>query len=184
MQPDKEEILLNLIELIKNDDTKAFKEFFHQYQPGVFHFLYRYTSDTETAKDLTQETFIRFWLHRHNLKISSSTTAYLYKSARNLAINHSIKCSRTSRIDDQDETLMHLSLNPELEYDAVFFMDDYQRAIEKLPERCRATFILSRFSGFDYSEIADILGVSLQTVKNQMNKAISVLKNLLAVYLN
>ena len=63
-------------------------------------------------------------------------------------------------------------------------MDDYQRAIEKLPERCRATFILSRFSGFEYSEIADILGVSLQTVKNQMNKAISVLKNLLAVYLN
>ncbi|MBZ0199695.1 MAG: RNA polymerase sigma-70 factor [Ignavibacteriaceae bacterium] len=184
MLPDEEETLLNLIELIKNDDKKAFQEFFYLYQPGIFHFLYRYTSDTETAKDLTQETFIRFWLHRRNLQISRSTTSYLYKTARNLAINYSIKSAKTSRIDDQDDTLLRLSLNPELEYDAVFFMDDYQKAIEKLPERCRATFILSRFSGFDYSEIAEILGVSLQTVKNQMNKALSVLKNLLAVYLN
>lgn len=184
MLSEKEKILFNLLGLIKNDNQQAFEEFFFLNQPGVFHFLYRYTSDCETAKDLTQETFIRFWLHRHNIDLSICSTAYLYKIARNLAINYSVKNSRTSRIDDEENTLIRLSRNPQTEYDSVFFMDDYQKAIEKLPERCRATFILSRFSGFDYSEIAGILGVSLQTVKNQMNKALSVLKKLLAIYLN
>jgi len=178
------EILLNLLGRIKNDDENSFKEFFFLYQPGVFHFLYRYTLDCETAKDLTQETFIRFWLHRRDIDLSICSNAYLYRIARNLSINYSLKNSRTSRLEDEENTLIRLSRNPETEYDSVFFMDDYQKAIEKLPERCRATFILSRFSGFDYSEIAGILGVSLQTVKNQMNKALSVLKKLLAIYLN
>ena len=62
-------------------------------------------------------------------------------------------------------------------------MDDFQLAVNTLPDRCRTTFILSRFHGFEYSEIAEILEVSLQTVKNQMNKAISVLRKRLAAHL-
>lgn len=183
MLTDKE-ILFHLTEQIREDNMNSFREFFEIMQPGIFYFLYRLTSNTETAKDLTQETFIRFWQHRRNINPNCSAVSYLYKIARNLAINNSVKNKRVTRIDDEENALIRLSKNPHTQYDSIFFMDDYQRAIEKLPERCRAAFVLSRYSGFEYSEIAEILGISVQTVKNQMNKAFSVLKKLLAVYLN
>ena len=75
-------------------------------------------------------------------------------------------------------------INPEEEYDKHFLMNDFQNAVNQLPERCRVTFILSKYEGFDYTEISEIMDVSLQTVKNQMNKAISILKTLLSPYLN
>ena len=184
MLQSKEEKLQYLLELIRNDDLKAFHEYFSLYQPGIFHFLYRFTSDYETAKDLTQETFIRFWQNHHRLNCDVCSNAYLYKIARNLAINNFNKLRIVSRFPEEENMLVKYSNNPHTEYDALFFKDACQAAIEKLPARCRETFILSRYSGFEYSEIADILGVSLQTVKNQMNKALSVLKKLLSVYLN
>ncbi|PIX95152.1 MAG: hypothetical protein COZ25_01965, partial [Ignavibacteria bacterium CG_4_10_14_3_um_filter_37_18] len=48
--------------------------------------------------------------------------------------------------------------------DYLFLLDDYQKAVSSLPERCRAVFVLCRFDGFEYAEIAEILGISLQTV--------------------
>ncbi|MGE5500238.1 MAG: sigma-70 family RNA polymerase sigma factor [Syntrophothermus sp.] len=53
-----------------------------------------------------------------------------------------------------------------------------------LPERCRAIFLLSRYEDMSYSEIAEALEISLQTVKNQMSKAIAILKKRLASHLD
>lgn len=173
----------NLIRKIKNGDCEAFKKFFFLYQPSIYRFLYRYLCDKEAANDLTQDTFIKFWTSREFIDSSLFPKAYLYKIARNLAINylarnHSISNNNFHRVDD-----LSLVLYPDEEYDKYFIIDDLQKAINELPERCKTTFILSRFEGFDYSEIAEIMQVSLQTVKNQMNKAIAVLKKRLSAHL-
>ncbi|MCF8267283.1 MAG: RNA polymerase sigma-70 factor [Ignavibacteriales bacterium] len=184
MLTENDEILIGLLESIKKDDVNAFRDFFYLYQPGVFNFLFRYTSDSDNAKDLTQEAFIGFWQNRQKIDSSRNAIAYLYKIARNFAINQSVKNLRTRRLEDEDSLIGNSKESTYAEYDRVFLMDAFQKAVEKLPERCRATFVLSRYSGFDYAEIAEIMGVSLQTVKNQMNKAISTLKKFLAEYIN
>ncbi len=173
----------SLLQRVKDEDERAFKEFFFALQPNIFHFLYRYTSDRDAAEDLTQETFIKFWLNKDHLDLSRSPKAYLFKIARNLALNHVTRKPPVSSISDEDSFLINLTHQPEEDYDRAFLMDDFQRAVNMLPDRCRATFILSRYHGFEYSEIAEILEVSLQTVKNQMNKAISVLRKRLAAHL-
>ena len=172
-----------LIELIKNNDTDAFKNFFYFHQPGIYKFLFRYLSDHDAANDLTQDTFISFWTHRNQLDSSLSGKSYLYKIARNLALNYlSRNTSSIKKTSVQKSDLASL-INPEEEYEKIFLIDDFQQAVHKLPERCRATFILCKYEGFQYSEIAEILDVSLQTVKNQMNKALSILKKLLSAHL-
>lgn len=174
----------SLAELIKQNDEAAFKEFFCSMQPGIYYFLYRYTSDPDAAEDLTQETFICFWNHRQNLDSSLSPKSYLYKIARNLAINFNTRKPPVSSFGGGENLLVKLGNNPVQDYDRFFMIDDFQKAVNLLPERCRATFVLSRYEGLDYSEIAKVLEVSLQTVKNQMNKALSVLRKHLSHYLN
>lgn len=167
---------------IKSRDELALQEFFFSIQPQLFYFLFRFTNSKEIAEDLTQESFVKFWLSIDNLDPQKSFKAYLFKIARNLAINH-VNRNLPLVSFDEENILLHLSRSIEGEIENSFFMNDFQRAINTLPERCKSTFLLSRFSGFNYSEIAEIMGVSLQTVKNQMNKALAVLRKRLSKYI-
>lgn len=175
--------LSEIIEQIKNDDQQAFERFFFQFQPGIYKFLARYLCESESAKDITQDTFIKFWQHRHSLNISKSPKAYLFTIARNLALNYISRNHSNDTCQLSKKENISFLLNPNEEYERQFLIDDFQNAVNELPERCRATFILCKYEGFEYSEIAEILNVSLQTVKNQMNKAIAVLKKLLSSHL-
>ncbi len=191
MDPNNSEIS-NLLKLsnisslagrIKNDDSQAFKEFFFLMQPSIFRFLYRYLCNKQLAEDLCQETFINFWTHRQQINPSLFPKSYLYQIARNLALNH---ISRDHSLNESSliSNEYHSSFfNAEEEYDKHLLLDEFQSAVNQLPERCRAIFILSKYEGFEYSEIAETLDISLQTVKNQMNKAISILKMLLSSHL-
>jgi RNA polymerase sigma-70 factor, ECF subfamily len=184
MQKVDEDKLSSIIEQIKQNSASAFREFYCSYQPGIFYFLFRYTSDADTAKDLTQETFINFWNHRDQINPNMSPKCYLYKIARNLGLNYVTRKPPVSSFSECENLLIRIGNNPVQNYDNMYLMDDYQKAINLLPERCKATFILSRYEGLEYSEIAEVLNVSLQTVKNQMNKAFSVLRKHLSNHLN
>jgi RNA polymerase sigma-70 factor (ECF subfamily) len=173
--------VLFLLRGIKQKDEAAFKEFFFLMQPSIFYYLFKFVYNKATAEDLTQETFIKFWLNAENIDLSLSGKAYLYKIAHNLAINHSKRKPQTSAYDAEEH---HLNKSDKTNMDYVFLLDDYQKAVNSLPERCRAVFVLCRFDGFEYSEIAEIMEISLQTVKNQMSKALAVLRKRLQSHLN
>lgn len=173
--------VLFLLSGIKQKDEAAFKEFFFLMQPSIFYYLYKFVYNRQTAEDLTQETFIKFWLSAEKIDLSLSGKAYLYKIAHNLAINHSKRKPQTSAYDAEEN---NLNKDDKTNMDYVFLLDDYQKAVNSLPERCRAVFNLCRFDGFEYSEIAEIMGISLQTVKNQMSKALAVLRKRLQSHLN
>ncbi|MCK9425800.1 MAG: RNA polymerase sigma-70 factor [Ignavibacteriaceae bacterium] len=173
--------VLFLLRGIKQKDEAAFKEFFFLMQPSIFYYLFKFVYNKATAEDLTQETFIKFWLNADRLDLTLSGKAYLYKIAHNLAINHSKRKPQTSAYDAEEH---HLNKSDKTNMDYVFLLDDYQKAVNSLPERCRAVFVLCRFDGFEYSEIAEIMEISLQTVKNQMSKALAVLRKRLQSHLN
>lgn len=177
------EELIALYSRIKSKDESALQEFFFSIQPQLFYFLFRFTNSKEIAEDLTQESFVKFWLAIDNLDPEQSFKAYLFKIARNLAINQ-VQRSLPLVSFDEENILLQLSKTIDGEIENSFFMTDFQRAINTLPERCKSTFLLSRFSGFNYSEIAEVMGVSLQTVKNQMNKALAVLRKRLIKYID
>jgi len=171
-----------LLGKIKEKDEAAFKEFFFLFQPSIFYYLFKFVYNRATAEDLTQETFIKFWLNANRLDLTLSGKAYLYKIAHNLAINHTKRSPKDATYEYEESQMNSHSGKANIDY--LFLLDDYQKAVSSLPERCRAVFTLCRFDGFEYSEIAEILDISLQTVKNQMSKALAVLRKRLQAHLN
>ena len=172
-----------IIVKIKQDDENAFRELFFILHQPVYRFIYRMINDSEISKDLTQDTFIRFWNSRKILDISQSPTAYIYKIGKNLTLNHIQRNVKLSRLEDIKK-VSDYSVNVHLydEYDNKELIKDLNNTLQLLPERCRMVFVLSRFNEMKYTEIAEVMGTSLQTVKNQMNKALGLLRKHLDVH--
>lgn len=166
---------------VRQGDGAAFKELFHALFPELFRFLYRYTRDRQSAEDLVQEAFVRFWQVRDRIKPDLAPKYYLYRIARNLGLDHAEHQKQTRRESDLPESvLIRLSYDPAEGYERSLMADSVQKGLSLLPERCRAVFLLARYHDFTYQEIAVSLEISLQTVKNQMNKALSLLRKHLA----
>ena len=173
-----------LIGQIRNGDQSAFKEFFTLFYNDVRRFLIHFTGDADAADDLAQETFLRFWLARERLKDNLSYKGYLFRIARNCALNHVTRKPPVIRTEFSEDRLLPFYRDTEnAAYPDVFLAENIQKGIALLPERCRMVFVLSRYHDLSYAEIAESMSISIQTVKNQMNKAIAVLRLHLAEYL-
>ncbi len=166
-----------IIKNIVKGNVAAFKEFFLFYQPRILHYIYCYVHDKKVAEDITQDTFFEFWKARKRLDTAQSPKSFLYKIARNRALNYITRLHHTVAIDDEEEFLsLKSSDNPEEKLEADTLAKVLELAINNLPPRCRSVFILSRYNELSYNEIAETLNISLQTVKNQVNKALVILR--------
>lgn len=174
-----DENLKELISKIKEGDEKAFKEFFMIFYEEILRFLYFYVWDEEIAKDLAQDVFINFWKARNRIDIFQNPKGYLYRIARNIAINHIERRKKEYEIDEV--TIKNITQMPDGE--SFELRDTIIKAINELPDRCKEVFILSRYTGLSQKEIADLLGISLQTVKNHIVKAMNYLRKRLSSYL-
>lgn len=175
--------LSELIKRIKAGEKQAFNELFLKLHPSVFYFIYRITFNREAAMDLTQDTFIKFWLNRDNLEPDSSPKAYLFKIAKNISINYKTRRHTFESLDDEEiKKTFAYSHHPD--FSSIFVLDDINKAVQMLPEKCRAVYLLSRHEQFSNKEIAEIMEISIQTVKNHISKALVFLRTKLNNYNN
>ncbi len=166
-----------LLARIKEDDEEAFKEFFFTFYNDVYKFLYFLSGDKTLAEDLCQETFINFWLARKRINPNAPPKNYLFKIARNLYLNYKRDTKQTIEVSELSIAGENTSC------------DDYETSeiilnlLNELPPRCREIFVLSRYNELSYKEIAELLNLSIQTVKNQINKALAILRVKIKDYL-
>ncbi|MFB0516512.1 MAG: RNA polymerase sigma-70 factor [Candidatus Neomarinimicrobiota bacterium] len=154
---------------------------FDTYADALLDFAFGYVADTQACEDIVQEVFVRIWRGRANLNPKLSLKADLYKSVRNQAlkvIRHA-KVERTAEGDLQ--SLHYATSTPEDELYWAELTVLLNRTIRQLPERCRTIFLMSRVDGLTYQEIADVLDISINTVKTQLSRAFTALRrNLLS----
>jgi RNA polymerase sigma factor (sigma-70 family) len=162
-----------LVEAIKENDHDAFKILYYRYFHKLIGFTHYRLHSVETARDLVQELFFRIWTGRERLNPQKSIKAYLYKSLNNLIINYKkLSSSQTSSLADFDERKIKVEEGQE---DII----DIQNAIERLPEKLRTVYILSRIEGYKYSEIAEICNISVKAVEKRITKVFVLLKKAL-----
>lgn len=150
--------------------------------------LYRYASgliaDEMQAEELVQEVFLKLWQQREQIKIETNVQAYLYRAVHNNAMN----LLNHEKVKAKYQTYMKTRTaqyadSPSKMLDAKELKEQIAQAMNKIPEKCRAIFFMSRQESFSYKEIAEKLGLSIKTVENQMSKALKILREELRDYL-
>lgn len=136
------------------------------------------TRDTETAKDLLQETMLRALSNQDKYNAGTNIKAWLYTIMRNIFINDYRRSARQNTILDKsanDHLLNYNSQTKPNEAEMNLSMKDIQAAVYHLPGIFRHPFKLY-FEGYKYHEIADILSEPLGTIKSRIHFARKLLK--------
>ncbi len=146
-------------------------------------YAYTMVNDWDNAEELVQSLFLKLWERNDWVGIHTSVKSYLYRCIYNDSLNflrrqkvHSRYQELTiSSIGDSGDAAEKLKLS-EVE-------THLAKALNKLPEKCRAIFHLSRFEEMKYQQIADQLHVSVKTVEAHMVKALKILRKEMAEFL-
>lgn len=170
---------------LQKDSHEAFKEIFHRYQNKLLHFSVAIVKSEGIARDIVQETFIRLWMNRKGLDETLSLSGYLHTISRNLALNHLKSASRNKEFIDELWGYLQKARD-RLPVEEELYLKESARiieeAIDQLPPRRREIFRLSREAGYTHEVIARELGISKNTVKNQMVTAIREIREHLNRY--
>lgn len=173
----------NIVLSIIKGDEKAFEKLFYKYFPKVKFFISGILRDNEVAEDLAQDLFLKLWNYRQSLIIVDNINAYIYKSAKNLALeyirrqllfeeyeNNCLKVTTENTIVETDsEENLYAS-----ELDVLI-----QSIVAKMPEQRRRVFKMSRYEGVSNDEISQALSISKRTVENHLTTALSEIKKML-----
>ena len=136
------------------------------------------TRDSETAKDLTQETILRALANKEKYHVGTNLKAWMYTIMRNIFINDYRKKSRQNVVFDSspNDFLLDQSKATVTNTAATSLnLKEIEAAIQRLPEIFKNPFMLY-FEGYKYNEISDFLNEPLGTVKSRIHFARKLLK--------
>lgn len=179
-----------LFRLVKNSDEEFLGVLFRLYYSRLCSYAATFVKVPDLAEEIVQETFIKFWENREAIQIDYSFKSYIFRSVHNNCINY-LKKSEVMRRQSElmtEEMIYHNNLalrnfSPEI-IDKLISEELEAKlniALNDLPPQARRIFILSRFEQLSYSEIADSLKISVNTVKTQMKRTLSKLREVFNV---
>lgn len=164
------------VEKILHGDMDEFELLYRIYFQRMVLFANKYVYDLDEAENIVQDVFVNLWVNRETLNPSKNIKMYLYIAVKNKALNV-IKHLKVQR--HYQEKISVCEGDHQTPESNILYKEMEQRvnvALQKLPEKCRLVFLMSRLDHLTYQEIADILGISIKTVENHMGKAIKILK--------
>ena len=169
-----------LFERAVKGDTAAFEKIYRFYVKELCSFAAYYVKSYDAAEDIVQNLFLLLWERKETIRIEGLLKTYLFTSTRNLSLNYLKRQTIDRKSSDTYLKLFSVPLATPHEIAEHQELDALiTQALEKLPERCRIVFILSRYFNMKYIEIAEILEISVKTVDAQMVKAIKSLRSVL-----
>lgn len=172
-----------LAKQIKQGDIRAYELLFKTYYQALCNFANTYLNNIDESEDLVQEVFVKIWDIRNELKVTTSIKSYLFQAVKNTCFNHlkhqKVQNKHTEHLFHQSDSTVEPS--NQIESKQLSLLID--EAIEKMPEKRREIFLLSREEGLKYKEVAKKLNISVKTVETQMGLALKHLRIELKSYL-
>ena len=169
-----------LFSKIREGDVRAYETLFRRYYEPLCLYGNKITGNVEVAEDIVQELFYTLWKDRTSLRIVLSVKSYLYGAVRNQSLQYLEHLQVRQRYyrkviaDGIPEHDPHDSPQEILEYKEL-----EQRlafALEGMPQRRRDIFLMNRFEGKKYEQIALEMSLSVKTIEAEMSKALRTLK--------
>jgi RNA polymerase sigma-70 factor (ECF subfamily) len=157
-----------------------FEALFKMYYAPLVVYACRFVNETDIAREIVQDFFVRLFEKRQTLAIDISIKSYLYRSVYNCCINY------INQRVIQDKHLKNIDMekvdedNLENEINRLELQQKIVEVIETLPAKCRRIFKMNRLEGLKNEEIAMKLNLSKRTVETQISKALKILRLKLA----
>ena len=158
----------------KQGDRESFKVIFEHFYPILCNYSLRYLKDPDLARDLVSDVFFKLWKKRETIVIKSSLSAYFFAAVRNSVYNYfRDHTSEFTGIENHQIQSTHSRPDELFEFEEI--NRNIQSAIEKLPSQCKKVFLLNRYEGKKYKEIALQLNISQKAVEAQISRALKFL---------
>ncbi len=166
-----------LIKRIAAGDEQAFSVLFLSYISVLQSFALKFTRSEHAAEEIIQDAFVRIWLNRDKLEHVENVKAYLYKYVSNECLSYIRKKSREEKVIDLFKNRQTDSDNVTMDS---IYLNEINRivrtAVTQLPDQRRKIYELSRGEGKTIPEIAELLKISPNTVKNALVIALKAIR--------
>lgn len=164
-----------LLRRIALDDIEAFEEIYNSYSGKMLAYGLNVLRKPEIIEDIVQNIFTDLWIKRKDVRIQNMQS-YLFSAVKYQIFNH----FRNNKLSQEDLTrfnIIDLSMNISRDLEYTELEEIIQDCVGKLPNRCQEIFVLSRYQHKSNKEIANALDISIQAVKNQISKAIGIIRH-------
>jgi len=171
------------LQSMKAGKESALQKIFKHYYKYLVVTGYNITGDNDKAKDLVQDVFFELWKKREQIEIQTSLKAYLRRAVVNRSLNY-IKTQKRFDFGDEnfDAQTPDKTFSAQKNLEAQDLKLAINTAIDSLPAKCKAIFILSRFEKLSHKEIAAKLDISTKTIENQITKALKIVRTAVEKY--
>jgi RNA polymerase sigma-70 factor (ECF subfamily) len=166
---------------IRNGDEHALEKVYKASFRSVVNYATEITGHAQLAEEVVQDVFLKIWQSRSELAVKGSFKAYLFQSVHNQALNV-LRQQKTKKesvnLVAQENTWKFISDNYKIDDYLIdkIFSDETEaiidQAIKELPDQCSKIFLMSRFESMNNEEIAVKLGLSENTVKTHIYRAL------------
>jgi RNA polymerase sigma-70 factor (ECF subfamily) len=172
---------LQLMRRLRAGESQAMDTLLTRHWEPLLRYCMGLLGSWDSAEDIAQESFVKLWAKRAGWAPDSAASALLHRIARNAALD--LLKSPRNAAGQEDPAALIAPGTPAEEVEVSELREAAMRAVSDLPPRRREVFRLARESGLSYAEIGEVMGVSRQTVANQMSLALNDLRVVLRAYL-
>ena len=167
-----------LILCLKNGDQKAYSYIIDTHFQKLCVYAYGLSRNSEIAEDIVQNCLLKIWEKRAQLEETLSLKSYLYKMVYNEFVDIYRKNKSLSLLEQKYQQSVESFMVEDDEESFHSAVNAVRKEIDKLPEKCKVIFILSKKEGLTNAEIAAHLDISIKTVEAQITKAFSILREI------
>lgn len=175
----------DIFSLIKKGDKKAFESLFRSLYSGLCTFATKYVADVDEVEDIVQDVFFTIWMKRNKIHIKQNIDSYLYASVRNKCLMY---IQHQKIINKYNNYSIYITNNRnEVRDDLIEYRElsgIVDKTLDSFPDRMREIFILSRYEGLKYNEIARQLSLSVKTVEANITRALKIFRKKLGNYMD
>lgn len=170
---------------LRDSDHNAFEELYAAYHQSMFSTAFKYLKSTTAAEDAVHEAFVKVWLHRGQLDPSLGVRNFLFKCLKFHVLN--VIRDHKSSLSKQYELIYNAS-SEHRDTESTVIFNDYRKvvdhAINNLSAQKKKIFRLRSYEGLSNEEVAQQLGLSINTVKFQYAQASKALKHALKIMMS
>lgn len=156
-------------------DTRAFRQIFDALFSNLTKFSFSFVHSKEAATEIVDELFVQLWVKRADIMKINDLRVYLYTATKNASLNYISKKAKQIELEPYENLQVQMTdvVSPEQIMITKEMLQKIKEAVDSLPPRCKLIFKFVREDGLFYSEVAEILGLSIKTIDAQMVIAVA-----------